>query len=130
MWILIKFYALNHKQPGLLVHKKLMTYNGIEIYKNGNSAQEHRIQFLVTLVLRKLKNHVSDNVRKYEEQYSTFQVFDKEFANVTALYVNQLLRENDWHQALLISSFMPVSYTHLRKSIVLSILQTKASDLV
>lgn len=46
--------------------------------------------------------------------------------NITVLYINQLLRENDWEQALLITSFIPSTFMNLRKYLVYSILQRKA----
>lgn len=48
---------------------------------------------------------------------------------VTLRYIGQLLREGDWQQALLVSSYIPPSFTKTRKQVVYAIMMRNGAKL-
>lgn len=47
--------------------------------------------------------------------------------NAVMHYIGQLVRERDWQQALLITSYIPPTYTKLRKQVVYGIVMRNSA---
>jgi hypothetical protein len=63
-------------------------------------------------------------MKKKTAKYSKSSIVHEQLTHWTTEYINQLLRVNDWKQALLVTSYIPIP--KLRKQVVFKILQSKA----
>lgn len=125
LWVLIKFFGLNKEKPESL--NQLQTFERVQTYqRDGLDLQEHRIQFIVTLSLFNFLQHTYNHQPDYRsdrvEQFKSMSITVNHMTRSAVLYMNQLLREGDWQQALLITSFIPSSNMKIRKYLVFSIL--------
>jgi hypothetical protein len=102
------------------LEEQLETFSNTNIYPGAKEevipVQDFRVPFLVTLTFKQLKDHVYKNRAKYGRiKFSDYFVKPETMQRYVTQYANQLMRANDWQQALLVTQFMPITERRLRK---------------
>ncbi|CDW76976.1 subunit of the nuclear pore complex that is localized to both sides of the pore [Stylonychia lemnae] len=126
IYFLIKLYHEPAARKQNLIKNHLGEFVNIEPTSRHN-VQDHRLQLITVIVLYYVQRHYKIRDDQYASKYLNFEIKESILARHAIQYAHQLLRQDDWRQALLITQIIPSPSIKIKKMMMFQILIQKAN---